>query len=85
MKTATVVNLPTAIRWIGRDGMPIACDEKLRMLNENLEEVRQICQQALDDAVIMGCSEHFVRVVLSDTIASLDRPYGGRVTSVSNG
>lgn len=78
MKTAAVVNVAAPVRWIGRDGMPVTCDEKVKVLNENLDEMRQLCQQVLEDAVIMGCSEHFVRVVLSDAIASLERPYAGR-------
>ena len=62
-------------RWIGRDGDPVTCEEKIKLLNENLSEIRELCQQALEDAVLMGCSEHFVRVVLSDLVASLEQPY----------
>lgn len=78
MKASVVVNMAAPVRWIGRDGMPVTCEDKLQSLNSNLEEARKLCQQVLEDAVMMGCSEHFVRVVLSDTIATLDRPYTGR-------
>lgn len=63
--------LPTA--WIGRDGLPLTCAEKNRILNENLAEIRELCQRVLDDAVQMGCSEHFVRIVLTEMIASMER------------
>jgi len=59
--------------WMGRDGMPLACEEKIRALNEYLESIRELCQHTLEEAVQMGCSEHFVRVVLSDLMASLER------------
>ena len=81
MKAATVVNINPSVRWIGRDGMPVTSEDTVQTLNTNLEEVRKMCQQVLEDAVMMGCSEHFVRVVLSDTIASLERPYASRNTN----
>lgn len=62
-------------RWIGRDGEPVSCDEKIKVLNGNLREIREMCQHALEDAVLMGCSEHFVRVALSELVASLDPPF----------
>ena len=39
------------------DGTVIACTEKLKTMRENLEELRQIAQDALEDAVLMGCDE----------------------------
>ena len=40
--------------WRQADGEPIVCEEKLKVLNENLAEIRQVCQDALEDAVLMG-------------------------------
>jgi hypothetical protein len=65
--------LPT--QWLGKDGMAVACEEKIKVLNENLLEIQNLCQQALEDAVLMGCSEHFVKIVLADMIASLEKPF----------
>ena len=65
-------------RWIARDGEAVSCDEKIKVLNGNLQEIREMCQHALEDAVLMGCSEHFVRVVLSELVASLDAPFAPR-------
>ena len=43
--------------WRAPDGTPVACLEKIKVLNENILEIRQMCQDALEDAVLMGCDE----------------------------
>ncbi|MQY51731.1 hypothetical protein HCX48_07215 [Rhodocyclus tenuis] len=47
--------------WRRPDGSPVACVEKIRLLNENFVELRQLAQDAFDDALLMGCSERQVR------------------------
>jgi hypothetical protein len=63
------------IIWRGPNGEVIACVEKNKVLRENLEEIRQICQDALEDAVLMGCDENQVRAVLSELVTSLKSDY----------
>lgn len=65
----------TKLRWLQPDGAPVSCVEKLKVLNQNLEEMRQICQDALEDAVLMGCDEDQVRAVFRQTIDRLANPY----------
>lgn len=60
-------------QWIGRDGMPLTCDEKILMLNDSLEEIHELCQHAFEEATQMGCSEEFLRIVLQDMVTSLKR------------
>lgn len=64
-----------AIVWRQPDGRPVACREKLKVLNENLEEIRQYCQDALEDAVLMGCEEAQVREVFEAIVRSIRNPY----------
>ena len=45
------------------------------MLNENLAEIRQIAQDALEDAILMGCDEEQLREVLHQLVDSLENPY----------
>lgn len=45
------------------------------MLAENLDEIRQCCQDALDDAVLMGCDENQFRSELAELLAGLDIGY----------
>ncbi|MDR3351659.1 MAG: hypothetical protein LBO00_01315 [Zoogloeaceae bacterium] len=47
--------------WRAPDGSVIACTEKLKVLRENLAELRQCAQDALEDAVLMGCDEAQVK------------------------
>lgn len=66
---------PGKIVWRQADGRPIGCDEKLKVLNENLEEIRQCCQDAFEDAVLMGCDEAQIREVLAKILTSVHNPY----------
>ena len=64
--------------WFAADGAPIACLEKIKVLDENYAELRQIAQDALEDAVLMGCSEAHVRQALHRLIEELRNPYVDR-------
>ncbi len=66
------------IVWRGPKGEIIACFEKNKVLRENLAEIRQTCQDALEDAVLMGCDEQQFRAVLNELIDSLTNPYPPR-------
>ena len=61
--------------WRQPDGQPVACREKLKVLNDNLEEIRQFCQDALEDAVLMGCEEEQVRQAFEEAVRSIRNPY----------
>lgn len=61
--------------WRDPAGNPLGCREKLRVLNENLEEIRELAQDALEDAVLMGCDEQQVRSTLHELVAKLENPY----------
>jgi hypothetical protein len=61
--------------WRGPKGEVIACVEKNKVMQENLVEIRQVCQDALEDAVLMGCDEQQFRAVLAELVASLENPY----------
>ncbi len=66
------VDLPT---WMDGEGMPLACIEKIKVLNENIVEIRQMCQDALEDAVLMGCDEAQIRQVLLRLVRTLEEPF----------
>jgi hypothetical protein len=61
--------------WRQSDGAPISCLEKIKVLNENYAELRQIAQDALEDALLMGCSEEQVREALHRLVDELSNPY----------
>jgi len=63
------------IIWRAPDGTILSCVEKNKVLRENLQEIRQICQDALEDAVLMGGDEQQFRAVLTELVAALVNPY----------
>ena len=64
--------------WHKPDGDPVSCRDKIKVLNENLEEIRQMCQDALEDGILMECDEAQLRSVLHALVESLDNPYAGK-------
>ncbi len=74
MKPTKTSNLRLPV-WLTPDGKPVSCLEKIKVLNENLEEIRALSQDALEDAVLMGCDEAQFRDVLAQLIGSLANPY----------
>jgi hypothetical protein len=68
-------NAPEFPLWRTPEGEPVSCVEKIKVLNENLAELREAAQEALEDAVLMGCDEAQVRAVLGRIVADLVNPY----------
>lgn len=64
--------------WRSPEGEVVSCVEKLKVLRENLVEIRQLCQDALEDAVLMGCDDAQFRAVLSELVNTLETPYKNR-------
>jgi hypothetical protein len=61
--------------WRTPEGEPVSCIEKIKVLNENLAELRVLAQDAFEDGVLMGCDEGQVREVLTGIVAGLVNPY----------
>lgn len=60
--------------WPQPDGTPVSCREKLRMLDENHAELRQVMQDAFEDAVLMGVDEAAMRRILAALVDELQSP-----------
>ncbi len=60
--------------WHSAQGTPLSCHEKIKVLNQNLAEIRQMCQDALEDAVLMEADETQFRGVLQSLVESLENP-----------
>jgi hypothetical protein len=61
--------------WRTPEGEPVSCVEKIKVLNDNLAELRELAQEALEDAVLMGADERQVREVLVGIVEGLVNPY----------
>ena len=66
------LTLPT---WLTPEGEKLSCVEKIKVLNENLEEIQALAQEALEDAVLMGCDENQFRQVIKNISQSLVNSY----------
>ncbi len=65
----------SSIIWRSPTGDVIACVEKNKVLQENLVEIRQVCQDAFEDAVLMGCDEQQIRAVFIELMNNLECSY----------
>ncbi len=65
----------TPPKWLKPDGSVLACVEKIKVLNENLGELRELAQDAIDDAVLMGGTQAQIKQTLLEMIAHLESHY----------
>ena len=61
--------------WLSPEGEKLSCVEKIKVLEENLAELRQLAQDALEDAVLMGGDERQLREALHEIVDGLKNPY----------
>ena len=57
--------------WLRADGRPLACVEKIRVLDDNYRELAQALRDALEDRILLGCAESELRAVLHDLVDSV--------------
>lgn len=57
--------------WLKPSGAPVSCVEKIKVLNENFVELKTLAHDALEDALILGCSAEQFRRILHDMVDSL--------------
>lgn len=60
--------------WPQADGSAVSCREKLKTLEENDAELRQVLQDAFEDAVLIGVDENAMRRILVEVVANLRSP-----------
>jgi len=65
---------PPAV-WRRADGTVISCVEKIKVLNENLAELRQAAQDAFEDALLLECPAEVIRGELHKLVDSLVDPW----------
>ena len=66
---------PAMPKWFSDDGSPVSCTEKVKVMNQNMNELYQAAQDAFEDALLMGCSEQQLRDYLQQLVASVENPY----------
>ncbi len=66
---------PDMPKWYDADGQPVSCTEKIKVMNQNMDELYQMAQDAFEDALLMGCTEGQLRDYFAELIASVENPY----------
>ena len=62
-------------KWVRDDGSVVSCTEKVKVMTENLDELRQLAQDALEDGLLLEVSEAQLRDALHKLVDSLVNPY----------
>jgi hypothetical protein len=62
-------------KWLRDDGSVVSCTEKVKVMTENFDEIKQIAQDALEDGLLMEVSEQQMREALHALVESLVNPY----------
>jgi len=62
-------------KWLRDDGSVVSCTEKVKVMSENFDELKQIAQDALEDGLLMEVSEEQMRKALHELVDQLINPY----------
>ena len=62
-------------KWVRDDNSVVSCTEKVKVMTENFDELKQIAQDALEDGLLMEVSETQMREALHALVDSLVNPY----------
>ncbi|HEY9104414.1 hypothetical protein [Chitinimonas sp.] len=62
-------------KWLKDDGAVVSCFEKVKVMEENLNEIRQMTQDAFEDGLLMEVSEAQMREALHRMVDQLVNPY----------
>lgn len=65
-------NLPI---WLRDDGSVVACVEKIKVMTDNFDELKQVAQDAFEDGLLLEVSEAQMREALHHFIDELINPY----------
>ena len=60
--------------WLQPDGKPVSCLEKIKVLNQNIQEIESLCADALEDGVLMGCDADQIKAALHALVDGLSAP-----------
>ena len=62
-------------KWVRDDQSVVSCTEKVKVMTENFDEIKQIAQDALEDGLLMEVNESQMRTALHALVDALINPY----------
>ena len=63
-------NLPK--NWYTVKNKKISCKEKIKLLNQNIEEFQNLAHDILDEAILMGVDKKQILKIMANVISSND-------------
>jgi sirohydrochlorin cobaltochelatase len=74
---SSIINnhLSNKIQWFGFQGESISCSEKIKVLEEGLDEILSDINNFLDDAILMGCSQKLTKQKIISNLQNLQSQY----------
>tara|TARA_B100001123_G_C15107811_1_gene946238 strand:+ start:268 stop:513 length:246 start_codon:yes stop_codon:yes gene_type:complete len=61
--------------WNKPDGSVMDCNESIKVIRQNLEEIQEVCQESFEDAILMEVSDEQFIEVLVKLVEGLHNPY----------
>jgi hypothetical protein len=61
--------------WIRDDKSVVSCTEKIKVMKENFDELKQLSQDAIEDGLLMEVSEKQMKEALHQMVDDLINPY----------
>ena len=58
-------------KWVKDDQSVVSCTEKIKVMNENFDELKQLAQDAFEDGILMEVSDQQMRDVLHQIVDDL--------------
>jgi|TARA_B110000438_G_C15651906_1_gene579918 hypothetical protein len=60
--------------WLRDDKSIVSCAEKIKVMNDNFDELKQIAQDAFEDGILMEVSDEQIRATLHSLVEELNSP-----------
>ena len=60
--------------WVRDDNSIVSCTEKIKVMKENFDELKQLAQDAFDDGLLMEVSEEQLKETLRKLVNELNSP-----------
>ena len=57
--------------WLGKDKHKISCKEKIKVLNNNIDELQEIISDIYDEAILIGIDEKQLKEVLLKIVKNI--------------
>lgn len=68
-------SMPKMPVWRDDEGNVVSCTEKIKVMQQNMQEIYELAQEAFEDGLLMGCQEAQLRNYLTELMAAVKNPY----------